>query len=576
MGLLEWSGREGAANLASLRLRQTAFGPSRQRLAQVDMKTREQILEENPLISHLLRSGIKIRGTGRERTTTRCPTTQHKPDHWCVSIEADKQLFKCHDCGCGGSLIDWLMLERAQTAAEVLRSFDVPNEPVAPSRAQIAATYDYVNESNELVYQAVRMQPKSFRQRQPDANGGWIWSMDGITRILFNLPAVLQSPSIAIAEGEKDCLTLIALGYVATCNVGGAGKWLPAYTDRLKGKDVVIFPDNDNAGRKHAADIIASLDAVANSVKQVIIPDPYKDVTEFIEACADQEQAGRELAALVEKTAHIVKPLPIYTVAEMECQYREHAKRIQTECFDLSKFLPDFKRHVRPMVPGEVLLLMADTGVGKTVLLQQMLRAAAPLPSLLFEMELPSTLLFERFVQMQVGCFASDVQNEYRDNVKPLWSLYKSLLHITVCPESGLTVEQIESYIVRSELKIGRRPVIVAVDYVGLLNSTGTRSRYEAVSRSAEQLKVIAKRTGTILLIATQIHRPDKKESLEIGLHDAKDSGSLECSAGIILGVWRPEKTRLMLKILKNTSGTSGEIIEARFDGTKMQIAGIQ
>ncbi len=41
---------------------------------------------------------------------------------------------------------------------------------------QVVATYDYRDESGELLYQTVRYYPKDFRQRSPDGNGGWNWS----------------------------------------------------------------------------------------------------------------------------------------------------------------------------------------------------------------------------------------------------------------------------------------------------------------------------------------------------------------------------------------------------------------
>lgn len=94
-----------------------------------------------------------------------------------------------------------------------------------------------------------------------------------------------------------------------------------------------------------------------------------------------------------------------------------------------------------------------------------------------------------------------------------------------------------------------------------------------AVSDGQEQLKVIAKRTGTIVFIASQISRPDKSNaSVEVKLHDGKDSGSLENSSGLVLGVWRPQPDTITIRVLKNTKGASGRTIECHYDGAKMQI----
>jgi hypothetical protein len=373
-------------------------------------------------------------------------------------------------------------------------------------------------------------------------------------------------------EGEKDSITAGRFGITATCNVGGAGKWLEAYAPIFQGKDVIIFPDNDPPGRKHGDAILKSLSETANSIKVVLMPEPYKDLTDFIESFPDREQAGRELHALIDRTAHIIKPAPIYSLEEMESAYIEQASRPQQIQYDIGRFLPQLREHIQPMVPGEVMLVLGDTGTGKTMLLQNIVRSASPMPCLLFELELPLSLMFERFVQMETGAFRSDVQQQYRSNPAPRFTDYPGLRHIIVCPESGLTVAEIEKYIVKSELKIGMRPALVAIDYVGLIKSLG-KTRYESISNIAEQLKVIAKRTNVIMILASQIARPDKnRESISVGLHDAKDSGSLENSAGVIIGAWRPEQSRMMLKILKNTSGRSGAVIEAEIEGGTMRI----
>ena len=75
-----------------------------------------------------------------------------------------------------------------------------------------------------------------------------------------------------MAEGEKDCDTLSRLGLVATCNAEGAGKWRQSHADRLKGRRVAILPDNDDAGRKHAEQVAASLQGKATDVRVVALP----------------------------------------------------------------------------------------------------------------------------------------------------------------------------------------------------------------------------------------------------------------------------------------------------------------
>ena len=74
-----------------------------------------------------------------------------------------------------------------------------------------------------------------------------------------------------VTEGEKDADALASLGFVATTNHGGAGKWRSEYSDCLRGRRVAILPDNDTAGRDHAETVARSLHGVAAEVRIVTL-----------------------------------------------------------------------------------------------------------------------------------------------------------------------------------------------------------------------------------------------------------------------------------------------------------------
>lgn len=100
------------------------------------------------------------------------------------------------------------------------------------SARKIDTAYSYQDALGREVFQVVRMVPKTLRQRHM-ANGKWIWNMEGVERVLYRLPEVLKAQRVWIVEGEKDADNVARLGFCATCNVGGAGMWLDAYTDAL-------------------------------------------------------------------------------------------------------------------------------------------------------------------------------------------------------------------------------------------------------------------------------------------------------------------------------------------------------
>ena len=119
----------------------------------------------------------------------------------------------------------------------------------------------------------LRYRPKGFKQRSANGQG----NLDGVRRVPYRLPELLKAASeakpIFIAEGEKAADALSALGVAATCSPMGAGKWRDEYALHFAGAgDVIILPDNDDVGEKHAADIKRSI-ASARVLRLPGLPD---------------------------------------------------------------------------------------------------------------------------------------------------------------------------------------------------------------------------------------------------------------------------------------------------------------
>ena len=84
-----------------------------------------------------------------------------------------------------GEAVKWL----------VEQSF-IPKPERPPGQRRIVATYDYHDQHGQLLFQVVRYDPKDFRQRRPDGNGGWIWKLDGVDRVLYRLPELLRAAPV--------------------------------------------------------------------------------------------------------------------------------------------------------------------------------------------------------------------------------------------------------------------------------------------------------------------------------------------------------------------------------------------
>ncbi len=235
------------------------------------------------------------RATGEGQYEARCPAHEDRRASLCIGVR-DEKILLCCQAGCE---------TKSVVQAAGLKMSDLMPSSQTNGKARIVATYDYHDAHGKLVYQTVRMEPKDFRQRQPDGNGGWHWNMKGITRIPYRLPQLLASAdAVHIAEGEKDVDRLSAAGIVASCNVGGAGKWRADYAPYFADRDVVVLPDNDPAGRKHAEQVALSLVGVAAHVRIVQLPGlPDKgDVSDWLDSLGEAADPLELLGELAEQT----------------------------------------------------------------------------------------------------------------------------------------------------------------------------------------------------------------------------------------------------------------------------------
>lgn len=522
--------------------------------------TRDEIVKNNQIGRYLFGKGVILKKRGSALVCL-CPLHDEKTASF--TVNKDETLWKCHGCGKNGSIIDLVSEMEGISVGAAMKKLSGEQEetPKQPS-GKIVAEYSYTDEDGNELYQSVRYEPKTFKQRRK-IDGKWLNTLSGVTRVLYRLPNVKKSSYAWIVEGEKDVDSLEKLGFVATTNAGGSNGWLDSYAESLLGKEVYVCSDNDEPGEKHAKAVIDSLKE-KTIVRRIELPKQFKDVTDFINAHADAKQRLESL----QKTAVLVSDdIPLCSSKDLKNEYNAFISDKMIKGIDLSSWIPSLAE-IRSLVPGELVTFIGSTGIGKTAILQN-IAYHIKVPTLIFEIELPQTLMFERFMAISKNMKAELVEQHYR-TYGEMDGDEESIGHIYVCPLSDINTEKIESLILRSELKMGVKPSVVMIDYVGLLSDKGG-SRYERMSSIAERLKVIAKKMKVVLIVCSQIHRKEDGEQ-EVYLHDAKDSGSIENSSGLVIGAWRSTRETMTLKILKNTKGQSGKKIECNFNGATLRI----
>jgi len=314
-----------------------------------------------------------------------------------------------------------------------------------PQAARVVATYNYVTADGALAHQTLRLDPKSFRQRRPAPEAGlWIWGLgtgeymrtgpakdwqtikeerfaewpagkekirfDAANLVLYRLPGVIAAvkagKTIFVCEGEKDADNIAALGFTATTNAMGAGrgKWLPGYSETLRGADVVLLPHNDDVGREHSNRIAASLHGIAKRIRVLDIAKVWpecgagQDISDWLAAIGTAETLTALIQALPEWPPLPARLRPL-TLAEF-----------------LSKQIRPREMLLAPIIPEKgLVMLYASRGTGKTHAAlgiayalaagTKFLKWEAPKPRrvLLIDGEMPAAALQERIAHLVAG-----------------------------------------------------------------------------------------------------------------------------------------------------------------------------
>jgi hypothetical protein len=254
---------------------------------------------------------------GCERSTDK---EKHFADNAGLFVNVQKNKWYSHGHETGGDVVSLIRFATGcdfQGAVAWLGSRGYLAEGQAKTPKRITAEYDYLDKDGKDRYQVVRREPKDFRQRRRHGDD-WAWGMKegtyqrsafggdwyrlngetpkpgyetvelpAVKALPYHLPELLQSGDapVLLPGGEKDVDNLRALGFTATCNHGGEGKWWPELTPHFKGRQVFILCDNDAAGENHQATVGATLEGTASEIRVLRFPELQQggDVSDWIE-----------------------------------------------------------------------------------------------------------------------------------------------------------------------------------------------------------------------------------------------------------------------------------------------------
>lgn len=267
------------------------------------------------------------------------------------------------------------------------------------------------------------------------------------------------------------------------------------------------------------------------------------------------------------------------TVSELADDYQQFVKMLKTR--RVGTGFPAIDKRIRTIAPGEVCTVIARSAVGKSLFAQNVLRnlTQTALTSLFVSLEMPGTLVFERYAMLEEKVSGETIEQMYDASSKTYEETTKKLAHRYsdqhLVYTGGATTEKLYELADAASERLERLDVVV-VDYLGMIQESG--KLYEAVSRVARELKTFAKKKNIALFVLCQVGRAaGESGDMALTKSSARESGAVEEAADVMLGLYRPALCKtsdtgedldkiIAVQILKNRKGMEGETFDFKFN----------
>lgn len=361
---------------------------------------------------------------------------------------------------------------------------------------------------------------------------------------LYGTDSLDDAEDVVITEGEFDTMVLqqnletAALDRarrIAVVGLAGTGA-MPANLEDYfsEARRVFIGLDPDDPGKRAAVKLKEMLGARARILE---LPEelPKCDWTEYLlPVPADASDEWHDRHPHAGHTWRDVMSLMgnatgkrLFTVSEAA-----HRWRNQETTGGLRTGWPQLDLTIQPGIkPGQLFVVLAKTGTGKTIFLCNFAYNTRDVPTLFISLEQTQEEVYERL--RRIHLFYNP-----RDSDSQVDAAYSKLM---ICEENRLSEKDLALLVEEYEIEMGEAPQLIVVDYLGYYaRGMDGRSPYEKVSNAVMQLKAEAKKYRCQVVTPHQVSRL-AKEGKPIDLDDARDSGVVEETADFLGSIWRPD-----------------------------------
>lgn len=198
---------------------------------------------------------------------------------------------------------------------------------------------------------------------------------------------------------------------------------------------------------------------------------------------------------------------------------------------------------------GEMIIVAARPAVGKTAFVlniaQKVAVAQPDLPVVVFSLEMPDTSLVNRMLaaegninsqNMRTGQLADD---EWTNLTVAMGTLSNTKIFID--DTAGIKVTEIRSKLRRLQKKEGQLGLVI-IDYLQLIEGTGSEGRQQEVSAISRAIKKMAMEMDVPIIALSQLSRSvEQRQDKRPMLSDIRESGSIEQDADIVAFLYRED-----------------------------------
>jgi len=239
--------------------------------------------------------------------------------------------------------------------------------------------------------------------------------------------------------------------------------------------------------------------------------------------------ADRNVAAQTRQLDHEEDIPRAYTAKEMEEDYRKFVLTdFSKTAFDLHRLYPSIPKY--RVYPGEVVVFIGDTGLGKTAFVQNLVMNLK-MKTLWLSLENHATLQYRRFIQIAHDMSEAAVLEYYSHNSNALSKAVSHITSVFVPPKLSAMKRLISCH----------DPRIVVVDTLDGIAVEGVKDPVLQVEKSIIQLKGLAQELNVIIMAihhipksATVDHRGNRKRLTK---HSGKGSSSVEQKADKVIAI---------------------------------------